>query len=164
MSKQNALLDYERFSDEEAVTVVRAERPTPHFPVPRALLDFGAGQSGEMRVAPPALPEAHSGEMRIAPLGPDEPHWGEMSLAPSSAVPPFTPELTDEQVEHEEDFWASSPRYSSTTVRPSAPLSLAPAPAAGRRRTASKVLFAALFSGVVTLLAYEALVLSGFRW
>jgi hypothetical protein len=86
-----------------------------------------------------------------------QPHLTAVSMEPQAAA-----ELVH-QVEAEDEFWESAPRYSTTSLRP---LSLAPSPQARpeptrARRLAVKVLFVALFSGVLALLAYEASVVTG---
>jgi hypothetical protein len=132
MSKQHALVELESFPDEEAATVVRGgDRPTPHFAIPRSLLELAeAPDSAETKVVP------------LSEIVGAEPADG-----------------------HETEFWASSPRYSTTSVRPIAQLSLPPPHRPTRlRRALSKVLFTALFSGVLALLAYEASTAYGVRW
>lgn len=65
----------------------------------------------------------------------------------------------------ESDFWTSVPRYSSISAYPEIALSLPPAPEPSLlRRALAKLLFAALFSAVLALLAYEASVVFGFSW
>jgi hypothetical protein len=135
--------DYEMFPSEEAVTRAGGDRPTPIFHAPSQLRYFD-----DVMSEPPAPVEA-------VPTT-SQPYLTAVSMEPHAA------ERLVNQVGAEDEFWESAPRYSTTSLRP---MSLAPAPRAPEpspaRRLAVKFLFAALFSGVLALLAYEASVVTG---
>jgi hypothetical protein len=76
-----------------------------------------------------------------------------------------TGEAEDAEGVRESQFWNSPPRYSTTSVQPVAMLSLAPRHRPSRlRRFAAALLFLALFSAVLALLAYEVSVVFGISW
>jgi hypothetical protein len=77
--------------------------------------------------------------------------------------PSATPAL--ESGSRESDFWSSGPRYSRTSAYPEIALSLPPSPKPSLvRRVFAKLLFVALFSAALALLAYEASIVFGFSW
>jgi hypothetical protein len=136
--------DYDLFPPEEAVTRAGGDRPTPIFHPPSQLRYFD-----DLMSVPPA-------PVDVEPTT-SQPHLTAVSMEPQAA------EELVHRVEAEDEFWESAPRYSTTSLRP---LSLAPSPQARpepsrMRRLAVKVLFAALFSGVLALLVYEASVVTG---
>jgi hypothetical protein len=140
------MVDFDQFPSEEAVTRVggNGDRPTPLFQAPPGLRYFD-----DVASVPPAREE-------LSELA-SQPSLSAVSMEPSAAE-----ELVKE-VEGESEFFDSAPRYSMTSMRP---MSLAPAlrasPTPSRlRRYAVKFLFVALFSGVLTLLTYEASVVFG---
>jgi hypothetical protein len=135
--------DYDMFPSEEAVTRAGGDRPTPIFHAPSQLRYFD-----DLMSVPPAPVDA-------VPTT-SQPHLTAVSMEPQAA------EELVRRVEAEDEFWESAPRYSTTSLRP---MSLAPSPQAlpepsRMRRLAVKLLFVALSSGVLALLAYEASVVA----
>lgn len=66
---------------------------------------------------------------------------------------------------NESAFWDTPPRYSTTTLRPAAQVSLPPAPQPSRsRRVLAKLLFSVLLLSVLTLLGYEVSTMFRITW
>lgn len=169
MTKRGAVAELESFSDEEAATAIYdgGDRPTPIYEAPANLVRYSRPHEGSV-VAP--LPTDSGIQPRSIDTGaPVRTYSGVQPLGLHSEMqaPATPPEPVAEPAAageaHESEFWDSAPRYSTTSLRPPGPASLAPPrhQPSRTRRVLAKLLFGVAFAGVLTLLGYEVSVFTG---